>query len=390
MDERSLFYRDTWAEIDLDAISENIHSMKNILPDEIQFIAVVKANAYGHGAAQIAETALNSGATYLAVAFLDEALFLREHGINAPIIVLGVSRPNDVKIAVQHDIILTAFQYEWFTESLKYLHEEDILKVHLKIDTGMGRIGIREPEEVKAIEGFINRVKCFSLEGAYTHFSTADELDESYFHKQYQKFREMLNAFNEVPKLIHCSNSAAALRFPAAFCNGVRVGIAMYGLTPSKEMESLLPIPLVEAFSLHSKIVHLKRLPKGEKVSYGATYETKEEEWIGTLPIGYADGWIRKLQGQEVLIEGKRAEIVGRICMDQCMVRLPGPVPLGTKVTLIGSQLGDQISSNEIAAKLETINYEIPCMISSRVPRIYIRSGKVVDWQNSLLKNENV
>jgi alanine racemase len=390
MEERGLFYRDTWAEIDLDAISENIHSIKNILPDEIQFIAVVKANAYGHGAAQVAQTALNSGATYLAVAFLDEALFLREHGINAPIIVLGVSRPTDVKIAVQNDIILTAFQYEWFTESLKYLNEEDILKVHLKIDTGMGRIGIREPEEVKAIEGFINRVNCFSLEGAYTHFATADELDESYFHMQYQKFREMLNAFNEVPKLIHCSNSAAALRFPAAFCNGVRVGIAMYGLTPSKEMESLLPIPLVEAFSLHSQIVHLKRLPKGEKVSYGATYETKEEEWIGTLPIGYADGWIRKLQGQEVLIKGKRAEIVGRICMDQCMVRLPGPVPLGTKVTLIGNQLGDQISSNEIAAKLDTINYEIPCMISSRVPRIYIRSGKVVDWQNSLLKNEKV
>ncbi|MHC0039685.1 alanine racemase [Pseudoneobacillus sp. C159] len=390
METRGLFYRDTWAEINLDAISENIQSIKTILPKDVQFIAVVKANAYGHGAAQVAETALHSGATCLAVAFLDEALFLREHGITAPIIVLGVSRPKDVKIAVQHDIILTAFQYEWFCEAINYLHEEDVLKIHLKIDTGMGRIGIREPEEVKAIEGFINKVKCFSLEGAFTHFATADELDDSYFQVQYQKFQEMLNAFNELPKLIHCSNSAAALRFPVSLCNGVRVGIAMYGLTPSKEMEPLIPFPLKEAFSLHSQIVHLKKLTKGEKVSYGATYETKEEEWIGTLPIGYADGWIRKLQGQEVLIEGKRAEIVGRICMDQCMVRLSGPVPLGTKVTLIGNQFGKEISSNEIAGKLETINYEIPCMISSRVPRIYIRSGKVVDLENSLLKNERL
>lgn len=389
MEEQGYFYRDTWAEVDLDAISENITSIKQILPKEVQFIAVVKANAYGHGAVQVAQTALQSGATYLAVAFLDEALALREKGIDAPILVLGASRPRDVKVAVQHQITLTAFQTEWFLEAQRYLEENQVVRVHVKVDTGMGRIGIRDREEVNAIEGFVKEDKRFLLEGVFTHFATADELDESYLHIQHQKFEEILMAFENKPKLIHCSNSAAALRFPFALANGVRVGIAMYGLTPSREMEPLLPFSLKEAFSLHSRLVHVKKLQKGEKVSYGITYEASGEEWIGTLPIGYADGWIRKLQGQEVIVEGKRAEIVGRICMDQCMIKLPHEVSVGTKVTLIGEQLSEKISSNEIAEKLETINYEVPCIISNRVPRIYMRSGKMVELQNPLLQKDS-
>jgi alanine racemase len=390
MEERGFFYRDTWAEVDLDAISRNLHSIKNILPNDVQIIAVVKANAYGHGAVQVAKTALRAGATYLAVAFLDEALALREKGIDAPILVLGASRPRDVKVAVHHHITLTAFRYDWFLEAKDFIEENQVLNVHLKVDTGMGRIGIRDSEEVKDIEGFVKRDLRFSLEGIYTHFATADELDDSYLLLQQQRFVEILTAFQEQPRLVHCSNSAAALRFPFALWNAVRIGIAMYGLTPSKDMVPLLPFNLNEAFSLHSRLVHVKKLLKGEKVSYGITYEAQEDEWIGTLPIGYADGWIRKLQGQEVIVEGKRAKIVGRICMDQCMIKLSQEVPIGTKVTLIGVQAGETISSNEIAQKLETINYEVPCLISNRVPRIYMRSGKMVELQNPLLQNDKL
>lgn len=388
MEEQGYFYRDTWAEVNLDAIAQNVSSVKGILPEEVQLIAVVKANAYGHGAVQVAKTALHAGATYLAVAFLDEAISLRKKGIEAPILVLGASRPRDVKVAIKYQITLTAFQYDWFLEACSFLEKDQILKVHIKIDTGMGRIGIRNHEEVKAIEDFVIQDSRFQIEGVYTHFATADELDNSYLLHQQQQFNEILTAFQEKPKLIHCSNSAAALRFPFLLWNAVRIGIAMYGLTPSKEIEHLLPCSLKEAFSLHSQIIHVKKLPKGEKVSYGVTYETEKEEWIGTLPIGYADGWIRKLQGQEVIVDGERAPIVGRICMDQCLVKLPHYVPIGTKVTLIGEQLGEKISSNEIAEKLETINYEVPCMISNRVPRIFIRSGKMVELQNSLLNQE--
>lgn len=388
MEDQGYFYRDTWAEVNLDAIAQNVSSVKGILPEEVQLIAVVKANAYGHGAVQVAKTALNAGATYLAVAFLDEALSLRKKGIEAPILVLGASRPRDVKVAIKYQITLTAFQYDWFLEARSFLETDQVLKVHIKIDSGMGRIGIRNHEEVKAIEDFVIQDSRFQIEGVYTHFATADELDNSYLLHQQQQFNEILTAFQVKPKLIHCSNSAAALRFPFLIWNAVRIGIAMYGLTPSKEIEHLLPCSLNEAFSLHTQIIHVKKLHKGEKVSYGITYETEQEEWIGTLPIGYADGWIRKLQGQEVIVDGERAPIVGRICMDQCLVKLPHYVPIGTKVTLIGEQLGEKISSNEIAEKLETINYEVPCMISNRVPRIYIRSGKMVELQNSLLNHE--
>jgi alanine racemase len=390
MEEQGYFYRDTWAEVDLDAIEENIHSIKKILPNEVHFMAVVKANAYGHGAVQVAQTAIKSGVTYLAVAFLDEALALREKGIEVPILVLGASRPKDVEVAVRHHITLTAFRYDWFLEAQKFLKENQVLTVHIKIDTGMGRIGVRNREEVKDIEDFVKTNSRFSLEGVYTHFATADELDESYLLIQQQRFEDIVMALGEKPMFIHCSNSAAALRFPFALWNGVRVGIAMYGLTPSIDMQPLIPFRLKAAFSLHTRIVHVKKLQKGEKVSYGATYETSGEEWIGTLPIGYADGWIRKLQGQEVIIEGMRVPIVGRICMDQCMIRLPHAVPIGTKVTLIGKQSGEEISSNEIADKLETINYEVPCLISNRVPRLFMRSGEMVESENSLLKYDKM
>jgi alanine racemase len=385
MEEQGFFYRDTWVEVDLDCINKNITSVKKILPQEVDIIAVVKANAYGHGDAQVAETALKAGASYLAVAFMDEAIALRKKGIEAPILILGATRPEDVQVAANFGITVTVFQQEWLQEAKQHLSENDRLTVHIKVDTGMGRIGIRNKEELVSLEECILEDDCFYLEGIFTHFATADELDVSYFEKQLALFQEMIGSLKNQPRYIHSSNSAAALRFPKAYFNAVRVGIAMYGLTPSLEMEPEIPFTLKEAFSLKSKLVHVKKLQKGDKVSYGATYEAEKEEWIGTIPIGYADGWIRKLQGQEVLVKGIRSPIVGRICMDQCMVRLPYQVPVGTTVTLIGQQEGQVISINEIAKRLETINYEVPCIIANRVPRLYQKGGKLVDLKNYLL-----
>jgi alanine racemase len=387
MEEQGFFYRDTWAEIDLDCILANVASVKKHLPQDVNMIAVVKANAYGHGDIQVAETALEAGAAYLAVAFMDEAIALRKKGITAPILVLGAARPEDVQVAAKFNITLTAFQKEWLQEAIKHLKTEDRISFHIKVDTGMGRIGVRSLPELTAIEQIISENDQFILEGIYTHFATADELDETYFRQQLALFDSMVNGLKEQPKYIHSSNSAAALRYPSAYFNAVRIGIAMYGLTPSLEMESEIPFPLREVFSLRSRLVHVKKLQKGEKVSYGATYETGEEEWIGTIPIGYADGWIRKLQGQEVLVKGTRSPIVGRICMDQCMIRLPYHVPIGTTVTLIGGDEDQFISVNEIAQKLDTINYEVPCIIANRVPRLYKKGGKIVDLKNYLLED---
>lgn len=388
MEEQGYFYRDTWAEVDLDCISDNVKAIKNYLPEEVDIIAVVKANAYGHGDDQTAQAALKAGAKYLAVAFMDEAIALRKKGITAPILVLGATRPQDAMVAAENQITLTIFQSDWLNEAKAHLGQDQKLLLHVKLDTGMGRIGIRNKVELKQVVQILKSEDIFVLEGIFTHFATADELELSYFQRQLDTFIEMLNVLEKRPRYVHCSNSAAALRFPDALFNAVRIGIAMYGLTPSRDMEPEIPVPLKEAFMLKSRLVHVKKLQKGEKVSYGATYEAQEEEWIGTLPIGYADGWIRKLQGQEVLVEGKRVPIVGRICMDQCMIRLPGNVPVGTTVTLIGAQNGKFISVNEIAEKLDTINYEITCMIASRVPRLYKQDGRIVNLKNYLIQNE--
>ncbi|WP_342429213.1 alanine racemase [Neobacillus sp. FSL H8-0543] len=385
MTEQGFFYRDTWAEVDLDCILSNVASVKKHLPKDVEIIAVVKANGYGHGDLKVAETALAAGATYLAVAFMDEAIALRNKGITAPILVLGATRPEDVHVAIKYDITITIIQEEWLKAAQPHLSTDKVLSVHIKLDTGMGRIGIRSKEELAAVEQIILKDDRINLEGVFTHFATADELDQTYFQKQMELFNDLLGVLKNRPKYVHSSNSAAALRFPEAYFNAVRIGIAMYGLTPSPEMEQEIPFPLKEVFSLRSRLVHVKKLEKGDKVSYGATYESTGEEWIGTIPIGYADGWIRGLQNQEVLVDGERAPIVGRICMDQCMVHLPHYVPVGTTVTLIGHQQNQFISINEIARKLDTINYEVPCIISTRVPRLYKRGEQIVDLKNYLL-----
>ncbi|GMB09917.1 alanine racemase [Thermolongibacillus altinsuensis] len=381
----SSFHRDTWAEIDLDAIFYNVQSMKQLLDDDVEIIAVVKANAYGHGDVQVARTALEAGATRVAVAFLDEALSLRKKGIDVPILVLGAVRPEDVVLASKENITLTVFQTEWLEKAIQYGPLPRPVALHLKLDTGMGRLGVKEEEEVKRIVELIEENDDFFLEGVYTHFATADELNTTYFEFQYETFLQMLEWLPKRPPIVHCGNSATALRFRDKVFNAIRLGIAMYGLSPSLEMKPLLPYPLKEAFSLHSRLVHVKQLKAGEKVSYGATYTAEKDEWIGTVPIGYADGWLRKLQNFCVLVNGTRVPIVGRICMDQFMIRLPEPLPVGTKVTLIGEQQGEKISIDEVATYLNTINYEIPCTISYRVPRIFLKNKSIIEVRNALL-----
>ncbi len=378
------YFRDTWAEINLDHIFENVKNMKQHIKGGTKLFAVVKANGYGHGDYQVAKTALEAGADYLAVAFLDEAIALREKGIEAPILVLGATRPEDATIAANFNIAVTIFHEEWLIRAVEHFRGEQPLKVHIKCDTGMGRLGIREKEELRRLVDQLLVHENFLFEGIYTHFATADELTTTFYEQQLARFKELLSGLDSLPELVHCSNSAASLRFEDAQFNAVRMGISMYGLTPSQEMKEILPFPLKESFSLHTKLVHVKEIKAGDAVSYGATYIAKENEWIGTIPIGYADGWIRKLQGFKVIVDGKLVPIVGRICMDQCMIKLPSKYPIGEKVTLIGENNGMFVSVDDVAEKLETINYEVTCMIGNRVPRVYKKDEKTVFIHNPL------
>lgn len=385
------FYRDSWVEINLDHVEYNIKQLAAHIGEDKGIYAVVKANAYGHGYAQVAQAALNAGASALAVAFLDEAIHLRKAGIQAAILVLGATRAEDAAIAAEHDISLTFYRKDWL-EAVRAQQFRKPLQLHMKLDTGMGRLGFRTAEEIHSVLPMLD-APSLTLEGVYTHFATADESDLAYFEGQRSKFDELFKSLREEwhnPVIVHTDNSAASMRFAADESDFVRFGIGMYGLYPSKTVKEEHPIALRQAFSLHSKLVHVKQLEAHEAVSYGATYETDKPEWIGTLPIGYADGWIRKMQGFEVLIDGKRMPIVGRVCMDQCMVKLDKAYPTGTEVVLIGSQLDAFISMDEVADWVDTINYEIPCLIGARMPRVYKRSGQIVEIANALSPGESL
>lgn len=367
-------FRPTKAIIDLQAIQQNVQNLKKLLRPNVQIIAVVKANAYGHGDVAVAKAALEAGATILAVATPDEALHIRAHFEEPDILVLGASPVSFVPFAAQKRIILTVFASEWVQQAAPLIaHEADPLRLHIKVDSGMGRIGVRSEQELLELSDIIQTANNMKLDGIFTHFATADEEDTSYFDRQAHFFEQCLSALPEKPRLVHASNTATSLVKGAHFqYDAVRYGISMYGLSPSSYVEGILPFQLQPAFTLESELVHVKQLQAGDSIGYGATYAAPSDLWIGTIPIGYADGAIRKLGGQEVLIDGQRMPIVGRICMDQCMVALPKAYAIGEKVTLIGRQGKDVISIDEWAVKLETINYEVPCIITARVPRVYV------------------
>lgn len=369
-------YRDTWAEVNLDAIRHNVQQMKQLLPTKTKIIAVVKADGYGHGAVEVAKKAVASGATALAVAMLEEALELRKAGITAPILVFGWVAPGDTPIAAEYDLTLIFFQKDWIRQVKSYTFSGP-LKVQMAWDTGMGRVGIRTESDLRMLIEELSDATNMRLTGIYTHFATADERELTYFREQQSRFQSLWQTFSKLwhkPVAVHTGNSAASMRFPNDMHHFIRFGIAMYGLYPSDAIKQENTIQLQQAFSLNSRLIHVKEVEAGESISYGATYKTESNEWIGTIPIGYADGWIRKLRGFSVLVDGKRMPIIGKICMDQTMIQLDKAYPIGTKVTLIGKQNDAEISMDEVAEYLETINYEIPCNISNRVPRIYTSS----------------
>jgi len=369
-----MFYRDTWVEIDLDRIAHNVSSIKQHAGYDNLF-AVVKANAYGHGDVQVARTALEAGATHLSVAFLDEALNLRRHIKNVPILVMGPVRASDVGVAAENQIDVTAHTLEWIEQIASY--KGPTLRVHLKMDSGMHRIGMSTGEQLQEACRLLNLHQCVKLVGIFTHFATAD-CDAEYYAEQLANVDAMTSAIDMNQfELVHESNSAALLHHskqPHTNCG--RLGIAMYGLAPGDVFE--MPVDLKQAMSLHSRITQAKTLKKGEKLGYGVTFEAPEDMRVGTIAIGYADGWLRYHQNRPVQINGNTFKVIGRVCMDQCMVLIDENVNVGDRVDL----LNDHCTIDMAAKDLNTINYEIVCSISDRIPRVYKLGGQVVAERN--------
>lgn len=370
-------YRPTKAVISLEAIKKNLTAFQEKSGDA-KVIAVVKADAYGHGVLAVAKAVIETGVDMLAVATPDEALFLRDQGIETELLVLGATPAKFIRVAQQRNIIVTAISLDWLSMAASHLEEKlEMLKIHLKVDTGMRRIGIQLDEVDQAL-GIIADHD-FSFNGIFTHFATADEEDSSLFNQQVHAMNSVIKQLEDPSVMVHVSNSAAAIMHPELTSDAVRVGISLYGIAPSPYVGQEMEFHLYPALSLETEIVHVKKVKAGEALSYGATYRAARDEWVGTIPIGYADGMLRGLQGQDVLVNGQRTPIIGRICMDQCMIRLSKKVPVGEKVQLIGRQGEQQIFIDEWADRLETIPYEIPCILTKRVPRVYSESAEVSD-----------
>ena len=365
-------YRPTKVVVDLNAIRENVKNLKDYLPLDTAVIAVVKADGYGHGEVETARAAFQAGASMVSVATPDEALRLREGGITGDILVMGPSPAAFARIASKLGIHVTATGAEWLRQATRVVDETgQSLKVHVKIDTGMGRIGVRSAEAIREIVEVFNTTDVIELIGAFTHFACADEDDPITTKRQFDTFTKLVESFPVRPSIVHAANSSATFLYPDYALDAVRFGISLYGIAPSAHVESRLPFKLHRALRLETEIAYVKHLEKGNKISYGGTYETAEDEWIGTLPIGYADGLKRGLRGQEVLIAGERMPIVGTICMDQCMVKLPRPMTVGEKVIVLGRQGDEEVTMEEWADRIGTIPYEIAVTLSKRVPRVY-------------------
>lgn len=376
--------RPTRAEINLDNLKYNIKSIKELLSPATKVCAVIKADGYGHGAFEVAKVAQDAKVSYLAVATLNEAINLREKGIEIPILILGFTPEYQFDRIVEKNITQTVYDFK----SAKILSNTaqkhgKKAKVHIKLDTGMGRIGY--PADSSSIPEIIKifKLEGLNVEGLFTHFAKADEEDKTYTKRQFKKYLDISNKLEEqgffVP-IKHVANSAAIIDLPDTNLDMVRPGIILYGLYPSDEVKKDR-IKLKPVMSLKTKIAHIKTLSKGKSISYGGIFVTKRKSTIATLPIGYADGYSRAFSGKShVLVNGQRAPVIGRICMDQCMVDvtdIEGSIHQGDDVVLMGTMDEDEILANELANIAGTINYEIVCAISKRVPRVYIENGKI-------------
>lgn len=360
-----------WIEVDLNAITHNIKLLKAINP-KVQVMAVIKANAYGLGAIPIAKAVLSSGASWLGVALVEEGIALREAGIAAPILVLGVIPEVLAPLAVKWNLSV-AFnnlkEAEALAKAGRVLNKT--ASAHLKVDTGMHRLGVKLDKAKKLLED-TSKLSGIKVEGLFTHLATADLKDNTLARKQVEMMKELISDLGEkTPRLIHWANSAAALSL-AEGSTFIRAGIAIYGLKPSDDRywDNLKP-----ALSLKARITRIEEMGKGEPIGYGASYYTKEPCQIITVPLGYGDGYTRRLSHKEtyVLIKGKRFPIVGNICMDQLMVEVPlgFNLTLDDEVVLIGKQFDEEITADELATKSDTIHYEIITELSTRIKRIY-------------------
>jgi alanine racemase len=379
-----------WAEIDLKAIAHNVGELRRITQPEARLMAVVKANGYGHGAIEVAQCALQNGAATLGVARIEEGIRIREAGIQAPILIFGYTLPDRGVDLLEYELapcVYTVASARKLSRTAASLGKK--IEVHLKVDTGMGRLGqlpkdfkadhstainandIEEPLAIAGLDGL-------ELEGIFTHFATADSSDKSYAEKQLHLFINYLKRLRQAglnPPVRHAANSAALIDMPQSHFDMVRPGIAIYGLYPSDEVRKNR-VSLKPAMALKARIIHLKKVPAGFKVSYGVTHETQKPTTIATVPVGYADGLSRLLSSRgQMLVHGQRVPIIGRVCMDLTMLDVGGieNVQLGDEVVIFGQQGNETLSVDEMASLLNTINYEIVSTITARVPRVYLK-----------------
>ena len=377
----------TWAEIDLNAIEHNIREIRRITDKNSKIMAVVKADAYGHGVLNVADTLLKNGADMLGVADMDEAVELRMNGFSADILILGYCEQSRIGDGVQFGITMTVCSFE-FAQLISdaAVKAGKTAKIHIKIDTGMSRIGFYYQEhggaieEIKKIFGLPN----LFIEGIFTHFAASDEADKGYTNRQFELFCEICDRLkNEgcpIP-VRHCSNSGAIIDCPQMHLDMVRAGIILYGYYPSDEVNQER-LSLIPAMTLKSTVVQVKEIEKGAGISYGKTVVAEHPMRIATIPVGYADGYPRALSSRGLVeIDGKIVQITGRVCMDQCMIDISSlpQVKHGDQVILFGR---GQITADTIAKIRGTIHYEVLCDVKRRVPRVYIRDGKMIDEIN--------
>lgn len=376
------------ADIDLDAVCHNMEEMHRLVDPHTKLMAVIKTDGYGHGAIPIARELEEIEYVYgYAVAAEEEAVALRTAGIKKPILILGYTFPEQYESLLKHHItpaIFTSESAKMLSETAGRLHVT--APVHIKLDTGMGRVGFLVSEERADEIAQIGKLPNIMIEGMFTHFAKADETDKTSAHRQLADFLHMADMLKErgltIP-LLHCSNSAGILDLPQANLDIVRAGITLYGLHPSEEVH-LERMDMRPVLSLKSKVAHIKTLPAGYGISYGATYVTPSERVIATIPVGYGDGYARSLSNKgEVLIRGRRAQICGRVCMDQFMVdvtEIPD-VCVGDEVTLVGTDGSEQITLEELGEKSGRFNYEFACDLGKRIPRVFYKAGRrVASW----------
>ena len=381
-----------WAEINLDNIAHNVREIRRLVGKRTEIMAVVKADAYGHGVLETVNTMIENGATRLAVSMLDEAIQLRKIGVEVPILVLSHTNPERADELVKYNITQTVYSNEMarMLSDVAVRNNAEI-HVHIKIDTGMSRVGflpgysaVKEVVAIQKMPGIV-------IEGIFTHFATADEKDRSFTRHQMELFDSIINELNRIGILIpirHVSNSAAIMQYPEYTLELVRPGIILYGIYPSREVDRSV-IDLKPAMSLKAKVSMVKWIERDCSVSYGRRFITKRLTKIATVPVGYADGYSRLLTGKShVLINGQYAPVVGAICMDQLMVDvtdIEGDFAIGDEVVLIGRQGNNEITADDIADLMGTIPYEVVCIIGKRIPRVYFKGGKVVNVLNYLV-----